>query len=133
MKSLGMLEQGCGALFLVAVCASLLSACVEGAGAGPGAGAFVSIDGTVTGLEGTIILQNNGGDDLILMDDLALTGDGVFAFPTGLQQGEAYNVTVLMHSDGQICAVDLVAGVVGDANVAWSETPTSRGRRRQRH
>ncbi|MCS6972224.1 MAG: hypothetical protein NZL89_04295, partial [Leptospiraceae bacterium] len=35
-----------------------------------------TVGGTVTGLSGTLVLQNNGGDDLIL------TADGNFTFAT---------------------------------------------------
>ena len=37
-----------------------------------------TIGGTITGLSGTVVLQDNGGDNL------TLTADGTFTFSTGL-------------------------------------------------
>ena len=39
-----------------------------------------SVGGTVTGLSGNLVLQNNGGDDL------ELTGDGTFSFAAALAE-----------------------------------------------
>ena len=47
-----------------------------------------SVGGTVSGLSGTVVLQDNGGDDL------SLSGNGSFTFATQLAAGAAYNVTV---------------------------------------
>lgn len=58
-----------------------------------------SIGGSVSGLDGTLVLQNNGGDDL------ELTADGSFTFPTRLDKGAPFAVTVLTQPDGQSCTV----------------------------
>ena len=70
-----------------------------------------SVGGTVAGLSGTVVLQDNGGDDL------SLSSDGPFSFATPLADGAAYNVTVKSNPSGQICAVSGGAGTVAAANV----------------
>ena len=69
-----------------------------------------SIGGTVTGLTGTVILQNNGSDDI------TLTSDGSFFFNTPVVENDTYNVTVLTQPAGQTCNVTNGAGTV-TANV----------------
>jgi uncharacterized delta-60 repeat protein len=54
-----------------------------------------TVGGTVSGLNGTIILQNNGGDDL------TITSDGSFTFATALADGSSYDVTIKTHPSGQ--------------------------------
>jgi ketosteroid isomerase-like protein len=62
-------------------------------------------------LSGTLVLQNNGGDDL------SLTSNGGFTFSLPLTDGEAYNVTVKDNPTGQICRIDNDAGAVAGGNV----------------
>src|SRR6202008_1058657 len=50
--------------------------------------ASYSVGGTVTGLSGTLVLQDNGGDDL------TITSDGSFTFDTAIDDGGTYGVTV---------------------------------------
>jgi hypothetical protein len=69
-----------------------------------------TIGGTVSGLSGTLVLQNNGGDDL------SVTGTS-FTFATRIANGEAYNVTVKDNPTGQICHINNNAGAVAGANV----------------
>ena len=57
-----------------------------------------TIGGTTSGLVGTVVLQNNGGDNL------SVSG-GAFTFATALSNGSAYNVTVLSSSTAQQCTV----------------------------
>ena len=47
-----------------------------------------SVGGTVSGLSGTVVLQDNGSDNL------TVTASGAFTFPTTLTTGSPYNVTV---------------------------------------
>ena len=48
-----------------------------------------TLGGSVSGLNGTgLVLQNNG------TDNLPITADGPFTFPTALDDGSAYNITV---------------------------------------
>lgn len=66
---------------------------------------------TVSGLISAIVLQNNGGDNLIV------GSEGDFAFATALREGSAYAVTVLLQPDGQVCTVSEGSGTVGTANI----------------
>ena len=70
-----------------------------------------SIGGTVSGLSGTVVLQDNGGDDL------SVGASGGFTFGTGLATGAAYSVTVKTSPAGQTCTVANGSGTVGSANV----------------
>ena len=65
-----------------------------------------AVGGTVTGLAGTVVLQNNAGDSLIL------TANGSFSFPTHVTSGGSYQVTVLTQptTPYQTCAVSRAAG-----------------------
>jgi hypothetical protein len=58
-----------------------------------------TIGGTLSGLNGTVVLQNNGGNNL------SLSANGNFAFTTAVNSGAAYSVTVLTQPNGQTCAV----------------------------
>ncbi len=70
-----------------------------------------SIGGTISGLSGTVVLENNAGNDL------STSANGTFAFSTKLTQGAAYNVTVKTNPTGQTCTVANPSGTVGAANV----------------
>ena len=70
-----------------------------------------SIGGSVSGLSGTVVLQDNGGDDL------SVSGNGGFTFATKLPAGAAYNVAVKTSPSGQTCTVGGGSGTVGSANV----------------
>lgn len=70
-----------------------------------------AVGGTISGLNGTIVLQNNGGDDL------SRSADGPFAFATELVEGATYNVTILTEPTTQSCSVSNGSGTVGTANV----------------
>ena len=60
--------------------------------------ATYSVGGTVSGLTGSVTLQNNGGDDII-----KTTNDG-FTFPAQAE-GSDYAVTVSSQPTGQTCTV----------------------------
>ena len=70
-----------------------------------------SIGGTVSGLSGTVVLQDNGGDDL------SVSSNGAFTFATRLATGAAYKVTVKTNPSGQSCSVSGGTGTVASANV----------------
>ncbi len=70
-----------------------------------------TVGGTVAGLSGNLVLRNNGANNL------SIAGDGNFVFPTALQPGSAYNVTVATQPAGQTCTVASGTGTVGGANV----------------
>ena len=70
-----------------------------------------TVGGTVTGLSGTVVLQNNGGDaDTI-------TTNGPFTFSTPVAEGSPYNVTVQTQPAGQTCNVINASGTMGGSNV----------------
>ena len=69
------------------------------------------IGGTVTGLSGTVVLQDNGGDDL------SVSSNGSFTFATALAAGAAYDVTVKTSPSGQSCTVSGGSGTVASADV----------------
>jgi hypothetical protein len=70
-----------------------------------------SVGGSVTGLSGTLTLQNNGGDDL------TVTADGSFAFATELADGAEYEVTVSAQPQDQLCTVASGSGTIDGADV----------------
>ena len=70
----------------------------------------VTIGGTISGLVGTVILENNGGNAL------ATASDGPFTFTTAIAHGSTYSVTVRTQPLGQTCAVTNGAGTA-TANV----------------
>jgi hypothetical protein len=82
------------------------------AGATLAASASYTVGGTLSGLTGgTLVLQDNGGDNL------NLTANGPFTFATGLSTGTGYSVTVASSPAGQTCAVTSGSGTIGSANV----------------
>ena len=70
-----------------------------------------SVGGTVSGLSGTVVLQDNGGDNL------TVTANGTFTFATKLASGAAYAVTVQTNPAGQTCTVASGSGTIASANV----------------
>ena len=67
--------------------------------------------GTISGLIGTVVLQNNGADSL------SISTDGVFTFPIPVTQGKPYAVTVLTQPADQTCSVGKGSGPMGAAKV----------------
>lgn len=70
-----------------------------------------TIGGTISGLTGTVVLQNNGGDNL------TLSSNGLFTFATALAMGSSYSVTVSSQPVGQSCTVGSGSGIVASSNV----------------
>ena len=73
--------------------------------------ATYTVGGTVTGLSGTVILQNNAGDDL------TLTENGEFTFATAITNGATYDVTVKTNPDSQTCTASTNSGTIDGANI----------------
>ena len=73
--------------------------------------ASYTVGGSVTGLTGSLILRNNGGDDLIL------NADGAFVFSIPLADGSSYNVTIAAQPAGQFCTLGNGTGTVSGMNV----------------
>ena len=87
-----------------------LAAALAGCGGGsvnrlPGITTY-PIGGSVSGLTGTLVLQDNGADDL------SVTANGSFTFATQLASGALYSVTIATQPAGQVCAVSDGAGSV---------------------
>ncbi|MDO3381594.1 hypothetical protein [Gilvimarinus algae] len=84
-----------------------------------------TVGGTVSGLSGSVTLQNNGADDLVVL------ADGPFAFSTPLPVGASYDVTVLSQPVGQSCSVSggngtVSGGAVTSVSVTCSASVPSR-------
>lgn len=81
-----------------------------------------TVGGSVSGLGSgeSLTLRNNGGNDL------TLSANGSFTFPTVHTSGSAYAVTVLTQPMGQTCTVSNGSGTVGAniSNVAVTCTTT---------
>jgi hypothetical protein len=93
------------ACFASIVCVAL-PALVVGCGGGT---SDATIGGTISGL-GTgqsVVVQDNGGDNV------TLSANGSFAFPTQLSSGTPYNVTILTQPTGAVC---VVAGGIGSVD-----------------
>lgn len=71
-----------------------------------------SVGGTISGLTGSVTLQNNDGDDLMLVSD------GSFAFSTELLNGATYSVSVLTQPTGQTCEVNNGTGTISGQDVS---------------
>jgi len=70
-----------------------------------------TVGGTISGLTGSVVLQNNGGDSL------TSNSNGTFTFPTPVATGGTYNVTVQTQPAGQTCTVTNGSGTIGGSNV----------------
>jgi hypothetical protein len=92
------------------VLAAGLSACSGGGGGSTPVPASYTVGGSVSGLSGSVLLQNNGGDNLTVS---ANTG---FTFASAIVNGSSYKVTVLTQPTGQSCSVSSGTGAVS-ANV----------------
>ena len=101
--------------------ATLIAACSSGHGATPP----FTIGGTVSGLTGTVVLHDNGGDNL------SVGANGTFTFATKVVSGGAYAVTVAPQPVGQTCVVTAGSGTatanVTTVMVACTNNPYSIG------
>jgi hypothetical protein len=62
------------------------------------------VGGSISGLIGTVVLQDNGGDTL------SVSANGSFTFPTRLAAGAAYAVTVSVQPPGPDCVITGASG-----------------------
>jgi uncharacterized repeat protein (TIGR03803 family) len=84
--------------------------------------ALYTVGGTVSGLSGTLVLRNNGGDDQII------SADGGFVFSKLLANGSSYDVTIHSQPADLVCSVNQGSGTVNISdvtNVTVSCTATS--------
>jgi hypothetical protein len=70
-----------------------------------------AVGGTVSGLTGTVVLQNNGADSL------SRNANGTFTFATPIVSGTTYAVTVATQPTNETCAVANGTGTVGAAAI----------------
>ncbi len=100
---------------LIVLAALSLGACGGGGGSSielPPPDPEFTIGGMVSGLTGgTVVLRNDGGDDLLL------SANGGFEFATAMSNGDLYRVTVFEHPAGQTCTVSGGIGNVSGADV----------------
>jgi hypothetical protein len=93
---------------------ALLAGTLAGCGSSSGGPASThAIGGTLTSSGGTVVLEDNGGDDL------TLNASGTFAFATKIAQGASYAVTVKTPPSLplQTCSVSAGSGRVGTQDV----------------
>lgn len=74
-----------------------------------------TISGSVTGLTGTGLVLQNGGNNLSIS-----SGNSNFTFTTAIASGSPYSVSVFTQprSPGQTCTVANATGTMGSANIA---------------
>ena len=72
-----------------------------------------TVGGTISGLGdgNTLVIRNNGGDDL------SITSNGNFTFATSIANGSAYSVDVYKRVANQNCILTNTSGTVSGANV----------------
>jgi hypothetical protein len=99
----------------------LLAACGSGGASNSGnpppppPPAKYTVGGMVTGLKGSgLVLQDNGGDNL------QVTANGAFTFPTALANGTGYSVAAFAQptNPSQSCVVSTGSGTLNGANVS---------------
>lgn len=70
-----------------------------------------TVGGSVSGLTGTLVLQDNGGDDL------SISINGPFSFASAMAHGLSYAVTVKTQPLGQHCTLSNSSGTVSATNI----------------
>lgn len=110
-------------LFFLSV--TLISCGGSGGGGGVGGGSTgsaSSIGGSITGLTGTVVLQNNGAGDL------SISANGIYTFDVSASTNENYSITILTQPVGQTCTVTNGVGQatadVGDVVIACTDIDT---------
>lgn len=78
----------------------------------PGTATDFTVGGTVSNLNGSVTLQNNGNG----IEDLTLSADGSFAF-SPQPKGSQYNIAVINQPAAQICTVSNGSGIIVGTNV----------------
>lgn len=70
-----------------------------------------SVGGLISGLSGTVVLQNNGADSI------SANSNGTYTFPSKITHGELYNVAVSQQPTGQVCSINSFSGLIDRADV----------------
>lgn len=74
--------------------------------------ASYTVGGSISGLTGSVTLQNNGGDNLVR------SSNGAFTFASALIDSSAYSVTVFAQPAGQTCGVANGSGTISSASIS---------------
>jgi len=84
-----------------------------------------NIGGTVTGLSGVLIIQNNSGDDTVV--EQTGSGDVSFTFKTRISSGSAYSVSVKLQPNTQTCTASNASGTTSQniSNITIACTSSS--------
>ena len=91
---------------IVALGVLMISFFVSACGSRGDSSALFTVGGVVSGSTGTLVLRNNG------TDDLTVTANGLFTFPTATAPGSSYTVTVRTNPTGQTCVVSNGTGTI---------------------
>ncbi len=91
-----------------------------------------SVEGSISGLDnGTVVIQNNGSDDLVVYEPGSSSSTISFNFPTKIPSGNAFNVTVLVQPLAQTCTVHngngTVSGAISNVSIICSSQSFSVG------
>ena len=99
--------------FCLFALALFLASCGGGGGGGdvPSIPTY-TVGGTVSGLNGSVTLQDNGGDNL------TVSANGAFTFSAAIANGGTYNVTIVNQPVGPKCSVSNGSGTISGANVS---------------
>lgn len=93
----------------------MITGCGGGGGGSTGGGsspAQYTVGGTVSGLSGTVVLQNGNSNNLI-----NISANGQFTFPTTFSDRSSYAVTILSQPTAQTCSVANGTGIISGVNV----------------
>ena len=75
------------------------------------ASAAFTVGGSLTGLQGQIVIQNN------LADDLTLTADGPFTFERSINVGDRYQISIQTQPETQRCGISHKTGTITGAHI----------------
>lgn len=106
---------------LVVTSVALLFCFACGGGSINGTKTTFTISANVTGLTGTLVLADNG------TDNLSITANGSTAFATKIASGSAYAVTVMTQPSGQTCTLGSNASGTATADVSVAVTCVASG------
>lgn len=92
-----------GLIFLISL--------VSCGGSGSGSGLSYSVSGTISGLQGSVVIQNN------TTDVITLSSSGSFSFPNKVNDGASYNVVVRTQPESQTCTISNAGGLIRGADI----------------
>jgi len=98
-------------LILMVFAGMTFNGCGRGSGVSSKVTAF-SVGGTVTGLNGTVVLVLNG------FEQEQITSNGAYSFTATIADGAAYEVTVLDHPTSQTISLTNASGTISGGDVS---------------